>query len=114
MTVTRIEADADQAARHRNGRRSRSRLEAAQDAAAAAARAAEAAAVAAETAAAEMREARANPLVAALDAESLGAQLTDGDRDAVLTLVRSLEGRAVPPLPQRQPNGTGAQDGQRT
>jgi hypothetical protein len=107
--MTPIADDADRAARHRNGRRSRSRLEAAQEAAAAAARAAEAAAVAAETAAAEMREARANPLVAALDAESLGAGLSDGDREAILHMVRSLESRPVPPLPQRQPNGTGAQ-----
>ena len=60
-----------------------------------------------ETAAMAMRELYANPLIALLDAEGLGSQLSDGDRDAVLTLIRSLEARA--PLPQRQPGGTGAQ-----
>jgi hypothetical protein len=66
-----------------------------------------------ETAATIMRELYANPLIALLDAEGLGASLSDGDRDAVLHLVRSLEGRAVPPLPQRQPGATGSQPAQR-
>lgn len=65
-----------------------------------------------ETAAAMMHEVlAANPLIALLDAEGLGSQLSDGDRDAVLTIVRSLEAGA--PLPQRQPGSTGAQPAQR-
>lgn len=89
---TRIEAQADAAARSRNGRRPASRG-------------------LIETAAAMMHELYSNPLIALLDAEGLGSQLSDGDRDAVLTLVRSLEARA--PLPQRQPGSTGAQPAQR-
>jgi hypothetical protein len=98
MTVTRAEApnsiaaQADAAVRSRNGRRPQSRG-------------------LIETAAAMMHELYANPLIACLDAEGLGSQLSDGDRDAVLTLVRSLEARAL--LPQRQPGSTGAQPAQR-
>jgi hypothetical protein len=98
MTVNRtepgnpIEVEAATAARNRNGHRPPPRG-------------------LIETAAAVMRELYANPLIACLDAEALGAQLSDGDRAAVLTLVRSLEARA--PLPQRQPGSTGAQPAQR-
>jgi hypothetical protein len=95
MTVNRtepgtIEAQAEAAARNRNGNGHRPPARGLL-----------------ETAAAVMRELYANPLIALLDAEGLGAQLSEADRDAVLHLVRSLEARA--PLPQRQPGGTGAQ-----
>lgn len=88
VPANRIEAQAEAAARNRNGHRppARGLL---------------------ETAAMVMRELYANPLIALLDAEGLGSQLTEPDRDAVLTLVRSLEARG--PLPQREPGGTGAQ-----
>lgn len=101
--MTTIEAEAARSAAARNGRRpsARSRL----DAAAAASAAAMAAAEAAANAAAELR---ANPLIARLDLEGLGAELSDADLEAILHMVRRLEMPA--PLPQRRPgNGAGGQ-----
>lgn len=71
----------------------------------------EAAAAAAHAARLAMDELYANPLIARLDHEGLGCELSDLDREAVLTLVRSLEANGA--LPQRRPNGTGQQAEQR-
>lgn len=71
----------------------------------------EAAAAAAHAARLAMDELYANPLIARLDHEGLGNELSDLDREAVLTLVRSLEANAA--LPQRRPAGTGQQSEQR-
>ena len=69
----------------------------------------EAAGAALAAAGAALGELFANPLIACLDAEGLGAALSDGDRDAVLVLVRSLEAAARAPLPRRDPGATGPQ-----
>ena len=112
MTVNPIETQARAAARNSNGRRpsARSRIEAAAAANAAAAEASAAANAAAEAVAHAMGELYANPLIARLDAEGLGSELTGDDLQAILHLVRSLEARA--PLPQRHA-GTGEQPAQR-
>lgn len=91
MTV--IEAQADAAARNRNGNGRRPSGRARIEAAAKAAKAAEAA----------MGELYANPLIARLDLEGLGAELSDADLEAILHMVRRLEMSA--PLPQRRPAG---------
>lgn len=93
MTV--IEAESARAAASRNGRRpsGRARIEAA----AKAAKAAEAA----------MGELYANPLIARLDLEGLGGELSDADLEAILHMVRRLEMPAQ--LPQRQRGGSHAE-----
>jgi hypothetical protein len=78
----------------------RSRIEAAAAANAAAAAAAQAAGDA-------MGELYANRLVACLDAEGIDGDLDDDGLAAVLVIVRQMEGRST--LPQRRPDGTGAQ-----
>jgi hypothetical protein len=96
--MTSIEAESRAAASRNGGRRpsARSRIEAA----AAAAKAAEAA----------MGELYANPLIARLDLEGLGAELPEADLEAILHMVRRLEMPA--PLPQRR-SGNGGQHAER-
>lgn len=112
MTVNPIEAAADAAVatRGRNGH-GRERRPAARSRIEAAAAANAAAAAAANAAGEAMGELYANRLVARLDIEGIGGELSDADLDAILYMVRRLEAPA--PLPQRRPNGTGPQDGQR-
>ena len=69
----------------------------------------EAAGAAMAAAGAALGELFANRLIACLDAEGLGAGLSDGDLSAVLTVIRSLESAAPPPLPRRDPGATGPQ-----
>jgi hypothetical protein len=93
--VTSIEAES-RAAASRNGRRpsARSRIEAA--------------AAAAKAAGEAMGELYANPLIARLDIEGLGGELSEADLEAILHMVRRLEMPA--PLPQRRSgNGAGGQ-----
>jgi hypothetical protein len=108
--ATRIEAQAEAAARGRNGH-GRERRPAARSRIEAAAAANAAAAAAASAAGEAMGELYANRLIAVLDAEGIGGDLSDADLDAVLYMVRRLA--APGPLPQRDPGSTGAQPAQR-
>jgi hypothetical protein len=102
---TRIEAQAEAAARSRNGH-GRERRPAARSRIEAAAAANAAAAAAAQAAGEAMGELYGNRLIAVLDAEGIGGDLSDDDRDAILHMVRRLSAPA--PLPHREPGGTGA------